>query len=657
MTASQAVETGELPAGPQPAGSSLRTLLTRERWIEIARIVAVAIVILLYDRGLVPRAALFVAVAVGLYPLAKTGILGLVRERRIGTEIFVTIATTIAMIGGEYVAGAILMVIILIAELIAELNTERARASIRELIGSVPQIALVRRSQGEVRVPIAELRPGDVVIVRAGEKIPVDGIVRGGEASVNQAPITGESIPQDKAPDATVFAGTVVDLGALDVETQKVGGDTMFARIVALVEQAEDQQAPVQKLADRVATWLIPVVLVFLLGVWFVTRDLRMVITLLSFTSPAELGLATPLVVIAAIARAAREGILLKGGIVLERLAKVDVIALDKTGTLTLGRPAVVGVDRFDASTSEAELLRLAAAAERRSSHPLADAVVAYARAAGVEVPEPGAFEVVRGRGVKADVGGTLVLAGNVAFLAENGVDTSAAPDDAEGQTVVWIAASGRALGRIRLADQVRPAARDAIAQLKASGVRRIVMLTGDNAAIARRIAGELGVDEVHADLLPDAKVAVITALRTEGHRVAMVGDGINDAPALAAADVGIAMGVAGTQAALEAADVALMTDDLAKIVMARAIARRAYRTIQENLFVGVGVVHVLGIVAALMRWIGPVQAAIIHLGPDILVFVNSVKLVRVRITVPDVKGAPTAPPPATPPPASRISS
>ena len=620
--------------------ASFRSLLTRDRWIEIARIVGVGVVILLYQQGVVPLPVLFGAVAAGLYPLAKTGLLELRRERKIGTEIFVTIATVIAMLGREYVAGSILMVIILIAELIAELNTERARASIKALIGSVPETALVRRPGGDVTVPVAEVRQGDVVIVRAGEKIPVDGIVRSGDASVNQAPITGESIPQEKSPGATVFAGTVLELGALDIETEKVGGDTMFSRIIKLVESAEEQRAPVEKLADRVASWLIPVVLVFLIGVWFVTHDLRMIITLLIFTSPAELGLATPLVVIAAIARSARSGILLKGGIYLEELAKVDVIAFDKTGTLTMGTPEVVGIDRYDAGTDDATLLRLAAGAERRSSHPLAKAVVTRAQSQSLEIPEPTRFEVVRGRGVLAELDGQVVRAGNAAFLSENGISLPAGTGDAE-DTTVYVSSGDRALGAIRFADRPRPRAREVIAQLKATGIRRVVMLTGDNTAIAKRIGAELGVDQVEADLLPDAKVDVIKRLRAEGHRVAMVGDGINDAPALAIADVGIAMGVAGTQAALEAADVALMTDDLGKIVEARAIAARAYRTIQENLFVGVGVVHVLGITAALLRWIGPVQAALIHLGPDILVFVNSVKLLRVRIKIPEAVGPP----------------
>ncbi len=613
-----------------PSDSAMAKLMTTARWIEVARIVGVGVVVLLYRSGIVALPVLIGAVVIGLYPLAKVALLDLVRERKIGTEVFVTIATVIAMLGREYIAGAVLMVIILIAEFIAELNTERARASIKALIGSVPQTALVRRDGGDVQVPLPEVRLGEIVLVRAGEKIPVDGIVRSGEASVNQAPITGESMPQEKVPGATVFAGTVVELGALDVETQKVGGDTMFARIVALVETAEESQAPVQRLADRVAAWLIPVVLVFLLAVWFITHDLRMIITLLIFTSPAELGLATPLVVIAAIARAARAGILLKGGIYLEQLAKIQVLAFDKTGTLTVGRPTVVRVELFG-ETTEPELLQIAAAAERRSSHPLANAIVERAEAMGTNIPEPTEFEVIRGRGVRAEIDGKAVLAGNAAFLADNNVTVPmrAADDD---QSLVFVAIEARAIGVLHLADPIRADAKAAIARLRASGIQRIVMLTGDNAATAQRIGAELGVDAVEADLLPDAKVAAIKRLQVGGRLVAMVGDGINDAPALATADVGIAMGVAGTQAAIEAADVALMTDDIGKIADARDIAQRAYRTIRQNLFVGVGVVHILGIMAALLKLIGPVQAAMIHLGPDILVFLNSVRLLRMRL-------------------------
>jgi Zn2+/Cd2+-exporting ATPase len=616
---------------PREDGATWRDLMTRERWIEIGRILLTGTVALLYWQQLVPIQVLWAAVVIGIYPLVRTGLADLITERKIGTEIFVTIATIVAIFGGETVAGAVLMVIILIAEFIADLNTDRARASIKALIGSVPQTAIVRDNGSERTVPIAALKAGNIVLARTGEKIPVDGVVVGGRASVNQAPITGESVPQDKTEGAEVFAGTIVEAGALDIRTEKVGGDTIFSRIIALVENAEAEAAPVQKLADKVAGWLIPVVFVFLIVVFLVTRDVSKIVTLLIFTSPAELGLATPIVMIAAIARAARSGILIKGGLYLEQLAKADAIAFDKTGTLTANKPLVVDVKVTNPDFSETTLLRIAAAADRRSAHPLAKAVVEAAAEDGITVPEPENYEQVQGRGVRATVEGRTVLVGNPALLRENGVSIAYAVEDRD-RTPVHVAVDGRFCGIIFIADTLRPGAREAIAALKENGVRHIVMLTGDNQTTANAIARDLGVDEVKADLMPEDKVAMIADLQKRGYKVAMVGDGVNDAPALARADIGIAMGGGGTQAALEAADIALMTDDLGKIVGARTIARRAYRTVQENLWVGVGVVHVLGITAALMGWIGPIQAAFIHLGPDVLVFLNSVKLLRVRI-------------------------
>ena len=610
---------------------SFRALITRERWIEIELIFLVGMSTLLYWQRISPLPALLIAMVVGLYPLVITGVLKLIHERKIGTEIFVTVATVIALIGGEYVAAAVLLDIILVAELIANLNTDRARASIKALIGSVPQVALVRASGTERSVPIDELKSGDIVLVRGGEKIPVDGTVIGGQGAVNESSISGESLPVEKEIGASVLAGTVVESGALDISTDKLGQDTMFARIIALVEQAEDEQAPVQKLADRVSAWLIPVVFIFLIIVYLTTHDLRKIVTLLIFTSPAELGLATPLVMIAAVARAARSGILVKGGIYLESLAKADVIVFDKTGTLTSGQPQVVGIHLLNSELKEEELLTLAAAADHRSGHPLAKAVVDRARQFELKVPEPGDFEMIRGRGVRATINGQIVLVGNEALLKENNVQTPQS-DGAPDRMTVYVSVDGRAVGILFLADQLRPGAKEAIARLKATGVGQVVMLTGDNERIAQQVAAELGIDEVRADLLPEDKVRAITALQSQGHRVAMVGDGVNDAPALAVAQVGIAMGARGTQAAIEAADIALMTDDLSKIVLARALARRAYRTIQENIFLGIGVVHVLGIAAALSGWIGPIQAAMIHLGPDLLVFMNSIKLLRVRL-------------------------
>jgi heavy metal translocating P-type ATPase len=608
----------------------MQSLLTRDRWVEMGRIFLVGAITFLYWKSVLPLGVLLAVVGVGLYPLAKKGILDIVHEHQIGTEIFVTIATTIALGGREYVAAAVLMNIILIAEFIADLNTERARASIKSLIGSVPQTVTVRRSGSEHIIPAAEVKIGDIVLVRGGEKIPVDGTVCSGQASVNEATITGESVPQEKGLDSLVLAGTIVESGAVDIRTDRLGQDTMFARIIALVETAEEKQAPVQKLADRVATWLIPIVFVFLLAVYFITHDVRKIVTLLIFTSPAELGLATPLVIIAAIARAAKSGILIKGGIYLESLAKSNVMVFDKTGTLTIGQPEVVGVQLTDLSISKEEFLILAASADRRSGHPFAKAIVTYAQRLNLQLLEPVTFEMIQGRGVKATFEGKEVLVGIEALMRENKINFSKFMST-QG-TVNYVAVNRRVAGTLELADKVRPGAKEAILRLKKTGIKKVVMLTGDNSVVAHRIAEQLSIEDVQAELLPEDKVNAIVRLEEQGYHVTMVGDGVNDAPALARASVGIAMGARGTQAALEAADIALMTDDLSKIVFARALARRAYRTIQENLYVGVGVVHVLGITAALLGWIGPIQAAMIHLGPDILVFVNSVKLLRVRI-------------------------
>ena len=605
-------------------------LFTPARRREAARIVCVGIVTLLYWRSLLPFQVLLIAIAIGVYPLARTGLFDLRHERKIGTELFVTIATIIALLGGEYVAASVLMTIILIAEYVADLNTDRARASIKALIGAAPRTAVVRDASGERVVPVEQLTAGTIVLVRAGEKMPVDGTVVAGEAAVNEASITGESVPIDKTVGGSVLAGTLVESGALDVRTDKVGAETMFARIVALVEQAQSEEAPVQKLTDRVAAWLLPLVFVFLLIVYFVTHDVRKIVTLLIFTSPAELGLATPMVMLAAIARAAKLGILVKGGLYLEQLAKVDVLVFDKTGTLTSGRPQVSSVRVYDTPLTERDLLRYAAAADSRSAHPLAKAIVDEARTRGIDPPEPADFQTVHGRGVTAVVDAHQVLVGNESLLTERSVDTSglvACPG-----MVIHVAIDGRLAGSVEFVDAIRPGTADVIRQLKATGIRRVVMLTGDNEAAARVVGRETGIDEVRAQLLPEDKIAAIEALQREGHLVAMVGDGVNDAPALARADVGIAMGARGTEAALEAADIALMTDDLTRLVLARALARRAIRTIKENIIVGVGVVHVLGITAALLGWIGPIQAAMLHLGPDVLVFVNSIKLLRVRI-------------------------
>ncbi|MHB1377398.1 MAG: heavy metal translocating P-type ATPase [Candidatus Humimicrobiaceae bacterium] len=603
----------------------------KQHGMEVAHIIIVGIFALLYWQSIVALPFLFGAIAFGLYPLVKAGLIKLFKERRIGTEIFITIATIVAIIGKEYTAAAVLLTIILIAELIADWNTNRARVSIQALIGSVPEVALIRGETGDYTIPVKQIKVGDIVLARSGEKIPVDGIIISGTGSVNEATITGESLPVEKEKGSSVLAGTIVDSGAFDIRTEKVGQGTLFARIINLVENAEEHQARVEKLADRVAAWLIPAVFIFLLVVYLITRDLHKIVTLLIFTSPAELALATPLVVISAVARAAHSGILVKGGLYLESLAKADVILFDKTGTLTIGQPQVAKVYPMDSKYTENDILILAASADQRSSHPLAKAIVAYAKEKKLKFIEPTEFKSIQGRGVWATLKNQTLLAGNAALLTESKISLPDIKIEELG-TIIYVALNNQAIGAIALADQIRPGARGALAKLKETGVKKLVMLTGDSKAVAEKVGNQLGIDVVKAELYPEDKVNAVADYERNKQVVVMVGDGVNDAPALARATVGIAMGARGTQAALEAADIALMTDDLEKIVLARSIAKRAYRTIKENLIFGVGVVHVLGIIAALLGWIGPIQAAMIHLVPDVLVFVNSVKLLKIKI-------------------------
>ncbi len=598
---------------------------------EIVRIITVGLASLFFYLDFIQLPILIITMAFGLYSLVKTAVLDLINEKKIGTELFITIAVIISVLGKEYLAGAVVLMIILIAEYIASASTEKARASIRELIGSVPKTALLKKNNSELIIDIVDLKIGDVILVKAGEKIPVDGKVVSGSGSVNQAPITGESLPHEKTVGSEAFAGTILELGALDIEMTKAGEDTVFSRIISLVEDAESQQAPIEKFTDKVASWLIPVVFIFVATVYFFTRDVKLVIALLIFTSPAELGLATPLVTIAAIARAAREGILIKGGLFLEELAKVDTIVFDKTGTLTVGSPVVNKVEIIDSNYNEENLVQFAATVDRRSSHPLAKAILNYADKLNLTYFEPENFEVIKGRGVSAKVQGKSVLLGNKLFMEENQTPSINSSENIT-DTVIYLSIENKLAGIFYISDAIREGAKEMIQGLRKSGIKNIVMLTGDNPETAKYVSNQIGITDFRANLLPEDKINSIKELQKDGSKVAMVGDGINDAPALVQANIGIAMGAMGTETAMEAADIVLMQDKLEKIAKARAISKRAFRTIKENIFVGVGVVHVIGITLVLLKVIGPIEAAAIHLLPDTLVFINSIKLLRVKI-------------------------
>src|SRR6266498_2729095 len=467
-----------------------KTFFSRQFIWEIVRILTVGIASLLFYLDVIPLLALLVAMAFGLYSLVKAAALDLVKERKIGTEFFITIAVIISVLGKEYLAGSVVLMIILIAEYIASASGERARASIKELIGSTPQTAIVKRKDHEETVAIKDLKIGDIVLVKAGEKIPVDGKVTAGEGSVNEAPITGESSPKEKSRGKEVFAGTILESGALDIEMTKAGKDTVFARIISLVEEAESQKAPIEKLTDKIASYLIPLVFIFIGAVYFYTRDVRLIIALLIFTSPAELGLATPLVTIAAIARAAREGILIKGGLFLEELAKVTTIVFDKTGTLTVGTPAVTEVEVIDNSYKATQLIQLAAAVDRRSSHPLAKAILDYANKQNIFIAQPENFDVVKGRGVSATVQGKSVLLGNKAFMKESNVEVLENPT-IPASTEIYLAVDSKLAGIFYVSDAIREGAKEMIIELKNSGVKSIILLTGDNPETAKHVSKE----------------------------------------------------------------------------------------------------------------------------------------------------------------------
>jgi heavy metal translocating P-type ATPase len=541
--------------------------------------------------------------------------------RRMTMELSMTIALLAALAIGEFTTVLVIVLFVLVAEELEKLTVSRGRRAIAELLAFLPQRVLVRKDGGVAETAAADVRPGDLVVVRPGARVPVDGVVVAGRSSVDQAAITGESAPVEKLPGASVFAGTMNQTGVLDVRTDRLGRDTTFGRIVEAVERAESSRAPIQKLADRLAGWLVWCTLAAAAATFAVTRDARATISVVVVAGACGVAAGTPLAILGAIGRAARQGAVVKGGVALEVLGRADTIVLDKTGTLTFGRPAVTAL-RPSAGTSEGELLAAAAAAECASEHPVARAVLAHAAAAGVPPREPDRFEAVPGRGVRAVVAGTTIVAGSRAFVAECGVAADGAPSAAG--TEVVVARDGALLGTVEVADTLRPQAIEAVAALRAMGLRTI-LLTGDAADVAQDVGARLGVDEVGAGLLPADKLERVRDLARAGRTVAMVGDGVNDAPALVEAGVGIAMG-SGTDVARECASIVLIGDDLVKLVETVRVARRCRRIVLAN-FAGTIAVDGVGMALAAAGILTPVAASLVHVGSELAFILNSARL------------------------------
>ncbi len=567
------------------------------------------------------------------------------RHRELDTDLLMLLAAGGAAAIGEWGEGALLLFLFSLGHALEERALDRARAAIRALAQLAPKFAQVYRDGKWVEVPVEQLRLGERVLVRPGERIPVDGEVIAGHSAVDQSPITGESIPVEKQPGDPVFAGTVNGEGTLEVRVTRLAKDTTLARVIRMVAEAQTQKSPTQRITERFTRVFVPAVLVadlllivvppLLFGVPWKVAFLR-AMTLLVAASPCALALGTPATVLTGVAQAARNGVLIKGGAHLENLGRVLAIAFDKTGTLTLGEPRVTQVVPLHPQWDENAVLRWAAAVESGSTHPLARAILEEARQRGLDLPQAEAGKTVPGRGVMARVEGRRVLVGTPRLLEQEGVAVGQAvrqameAQQAQGQTVMLVAVEADVVGLIAVADQLRPEAPHAIARLKALGVRTTIMLTGDNARVAAAIARQVGIDEYRAELLPEDKQRVIRQLEETYGAVAMVGDGVNDAPALAAATVGIAMGGAGTDVALETADVALMSDDLSRLPFAVGLSRAATRVIRQNLAISIGTIAVLVTLTLLgVATIG--TAVVFHEGSTLVVVLNALRLLRYR--------------------------
>lgn len=565
------------------------------------------------------------SVLLGGWPVFSNVVKAALR-RRITSHTLMTIGALAAVVVGEWAAAVIVVFFMRIGDYVETFTAERARRALKDLTAMAPQTARVERNGAEEEVPVDEVRIGETVIVRPGEKVPVDGEVIGGQATVDQATITGESMPVEAGPGARVFAATIARLGSVRIRALKVGADTTFGKVIKLVEEAEANRGEVQRLADRFSGYYLPVVMAVALLTYLFSRNPLATAAVLVVVCSCSIALATPLAMIASIGAGARRGLLIKGGKHLESLARADVLLLDKTGTLTLGKPQITDILPGEGLTAN-ELLTLAASAERYSEHPLAEAVRDKAREAGLRLLEPERFEAIPGHGVRAVLNGEEIAVGSRRIIP---ADSDLATDDAielRGKTVLHVLRGGRIIGMLAAADTLRPEVPEALAEVRRRGIRQIELLTGDNAQVATPLAAALGI-ACRANLLPEDKIAVVREYQSRGHTVVMVGDGVNDAPALAQADVGIAMGAAGSDIAMEAAHVALMREDWLLVPELFGIARRTMGVVRLNLAF-TAVYNLAGLVLAASGLLPLTLAAALQSIPDLGILANSSRLLR----------------------------
>ncbi len=544
----------------------------------------------------------------------------------------VALAILAAFATQEYVTAGIVAFFMLLSELMESRTALGARASIESLIRLTPKTANILGPDGsEKEVKVSKLRTGDCIRVRPGDNIPADGEVRSGLSSINEATITGESLPVDKVPGMQVFAGTSNLTGVLDITVTKAGRDTTLGKVQTLIMEAEQTKIPIMRIIDRYVKWYTPTILMIAGIVLFFTGDINRAITILVISCPCALILATPTAMVAAISASARLGILIKNVADLEIAGKMTAMVFDKTGTITTGRLYVTKLTPAE-NIEPAELLSLAASAEQMSKHPAARALQQVTKEANISLPTTEHFHENPGKGVTATIEGTNIMVGRDTFLRENNVDMNNISDPAlheeQGFSTLYVARDSRCIGWIGLQDKTRPEAQHAVSDLFALGIKRVTMLTGDRDEVANRVAAELACSDYKAHCLPQDKLAIVEQMKADGHTVAVVGDGINDAPALAAGDLGIAMGAAGSDVAINSASIALMSNDLRRLPFLVRLSRKTRSVINLNLFFGVMFI-IFGVIAASAAWLPAIYAAILHFAGSLIVVFNSARLVR----------------------------
>ena len=570
------------------------------------------------------------------------------RRGVLSTNELVALAVTASFASGHYQEAGVVAFFMLIGEIIETRTAEGARMSIESLIKLTPTKARRLRGGTEEEVAVKDLAIGDVIRVRPGDNVAADGVIVAGQGSFNQANITGESLPVDKKTGDDVFAGTQNLTGVLEIKVSRAGTDTTLGRVRELILAAEKTRLPIMRIVDQYMVFYTPLVLVIGALVWAFTQDLSRVIAVFIVACPCAFVLATPTAMVAALSAAARLGILIKNVADIELAAKINAFVFDKTGTLTSGKLAVSRLAPQDGVTP-AELLHIAASAEKYSNHPTAKALATLAGEAGVPLAEPKDFAETAGRGIKASVDGATILIGRAQWLTDNGVgenfESAVDVDAHQGFSLLFIAKNGKFIGWVGLQDETRAEARESLAELKHSGVRRIAMVSGDRTPVAKRVGAEIGCEEVVGDCLPQNKVEFVRAMKAKGYRVAVVGDGVNDAPALAAGDLGIAMGAAGSEVAIHSATIALMNNDLRRLPFLVKLSRQTRTVINQNFLFGILFV-IGGLTLAAMKYINPIVAAVLHVAGSLIVVFNSFRLVRSGEELePHQAPAPTDPP------------